>query len=391
VPDAPAAVTTGGVRRQLAARTPHVLRARTMRRALPHDARWLDYFEHEGRVGAFVLQPAGIAARRALATEARLHQLVHALLFALRGAAFAPAIARAGDDAMRETLVELASLVLWPLLAGARTRLAVSPVGPLARLPWAALPRPDGRTLAEAHELIVTPGLRLALTRGGAPAGGAPLVIAADAGELAAVEGETRAIAAAFPGAVVLAGAEATAARVAALAPRAAWIHFAGHGGWRADEPHASGLRLADRWLLASEIAGLDLGARFVTLSACHTARALVRPGEEWFGLGRAFLLAGAGAVLAAQWDVEDGATAALMGALYGRLAAGAPLPLALARAQAERAAEHRPPYEWAGFVVLGGPAAWGAGPARPHPGGPDGTGASRRSPGAPSRPDRSA
>ena len=38
----------------------------------------------------------------------------------------------------------------------------------------------------------------------------------------------------------------------------------------------------------------VSLSARWVTLSACHTARALLRPGEEWFGLARAFMLAGA-------------------------------------------------------------------------------------------------
>jgi hypothetical protein len=93
-----------------------------------------------------------------------------------------------------------------------------------------------------------------------------------------------------------------------------------------------------------------------VTLSACHTARALVRPGEEWFGLARAFLLAGASAVVAAQWDVDDEATARLMSDLYARLATGTPLARALAEAQAARALAGEHPIDWAGFAVLGGP-----------------------------------
>lgn len=360
LPDAPADAQAPGVHRQLAQRTPGVMRAASVRRALGADTRLLDYFEHDGSLGAFVLESRGLAARRALLSDARLQHLAHALLFSLRSAAFAPATARAADSPLREALGELASLAVWPLLAGAPRRLAVSPVGALARVPWAALPRPDGRALCEAHELVIAPGLRLAMTRSGAPATGAPLVVAADAGELAAVHAETEALVRAFPGARVLAGADATADRFAALAPEASWIHFAGHGGWRADEPHASGLRLADRWLLAGEIAALPLGARFVTLSACHTARALVRPGEEWFGLARAFLLAGAGSVVAAQWDVEDEVTASLMGSLYAELREGRALPAALAAAQAERAVAGRHPYEWAGFVVLGGPGTWG-------------------------------
>jgi len=154
----------------------------------------------------------------------------------------------------------------------------------------------------------------------------------------------------------LLAGPDATAANFLRLAPRAEWIHFAGHGGWRADAPEASGLRLHDRWLLAGELSDSSLAARWVTLSACHTARALVRPGEEWFGLARSFLLSGASAVVAAQWDVDDDATARLMSDLYARLADQAPLPTALAQAQAACAEAGQHPIDWAGFAVLGGP-----------------------------------
>jgi CHAT domain-containing protein len=111
-----------------------------------------------------------------------------------------------------------------------------------------------------------------------------------------------------------------------------------------------------NRWLLAGELAGLELSARWVTLSACHGARALVRPGEEWFGLARSFLLAGAAAVVAAQWDVDDEATATLMSDLYTRLASGIPLARSLAGAQAARAAAGEHALDWAGFAVLGGP-----------------------------------
>jgi CHAT domain-containing protein len=298
--------------------------------------------------------------RCGLAAESWLTGLVHALLFELRGAAFAPAEAREDRAALDEALSAIAGAVLWPLLEGEPVpdALAVLPVGPLARLPWAALPLPDGRALCEAASIVVVPGLRVgvAAERAASRAAGPPLVVAADAGELAQVEQETRAILKVYPGAVVLAGAEATAERLLALAPAAGWIHFAGHGHYRADAPHESGLQLADRWLLAGELADLKLSARWVTLSACQSARALVQPGEEWFGLGRAFLLAGAGAVLASNWDIADGAAACLMETVYLNLGAGAPLSAALARAQSARRAAGVHPLDWAGFTVLGGP-----------------------------------
>jgi len=222
------------------------------------------------------------------------------------------------------------------------------------------------------------PGLRLGLARasrhthGGAPAhaggparAGTPLVVAVDAGELDAVASEASEVTTAFPRATVLAGADATAGHFLELAAGADWIHFAGHGGWRADAPEASGLRMHDRWLPAGELADIALSARWVTLSACHTARALVRPGEEWFGLARAFLLAGAEAVVAAQWDVEDEATSRLMANLYAGLAEGTPLARALANAQAGRAGAGEHPFDWAGFAVFGGPRLLGM------PGGP--------------------
>ncbi|MBI5837020.1 MAG: CHAT domain-containing protein [Candidatus Eisenbacteria bacterium] len=121
-------------------------------------------------------------------------------------------------------------------------------------------------------------------------------------------------------------------------------------------------MQLSDRWLLASELAGLRLRARWVTLSACQTARALVRPGEEWFGLARSFLVAGAGAVIASQWDVDDRATSRLMSAVYGRMAAGAGPAGALADVQSGCNRDGIHPLDWAGFVVLGGPAAAGPG-----------------------------
>ncbi len=350
------------LKRALAARPPRAIRAAALQRSLPTDALLLDYLVHDGQVGALAVTRDAIAGVASLVAEAPLAQRVHALLFALRGAAFVPPGQRGADPALADALAELAALAVWPLLRGRTVRsLAIAPAGPLGRLPWAALPLPDGRLLCEAGELTVVPGLRLGLAARDSLASdsasrGAPLVVAADAGELEAVRPETEALLAAFPNARVLAGADATADAFLSLAPSAPWIHFAGHGGWRADAPHESGLRLADRWLLAGELADLSLGARWVTLSACHTARALVHPGEEWFGLARSFLLAGAGAVVAAQWDVEDAPTAVLMADLYARLAQGAPIASALAAAQAARHGSGAHPLEWAGFVTLAGP-----------------------------------
>ncbi|TAJ74841.1 MAG: tetratricopeptide repeat protein [Phenylobacterium sp.] len=68
-----------------------------------------------------------------------------------------------------------------------------------------------------------------------------------------------------------------------------------------------------DGVLTASEAAALDLSADWVILSACNTAGSDGAPGADSLsGLARAFLYAGARALLVSHWRVFDDATAAL-------------------------------------------------------------------------------
>src|SRR5436190_529108 len=73
-----------------------------------------------------------------------------------------------------------------------------------------------------------------------------------------------------------------------------------------------------DGRLEVHEVFGLTLSADLVVLSACQTALgsgalADVPAGDDWVGLSRAFLSAGAAQVVATLWPVEDRATADLM------------------------------------------------------------------------------
>ncbi|MBI5837021.1 MAG: CHAT domain-containing protein [Candidatus Eisenbacteria bacterium] len=225
------------LRRALRA-APRMIRAAALQKALPQDVLLIDYLLHRGSLGAITAGRHRLSGRLGMANEAQVTRLVHSLLFQLRSATFSGAGAPGPAGAPGATLAELAALALWPALgpslpAGLPRGLAVAPVGPLARLPWAALPLPDGRALCEAMSLVVVPGLRLGLAgaRTASPtATSPPLIVAADAGELENVEPETRALLREFPQARLLAGAEATAERFLDLAPRAEWIHFAGHG-----------------------------------------------------------------------------------------------------------------------------------------------------------------
>lgn len=162
-----------------------------------------------------------------------------------------------------------------------------------------------------------------------------------------AVEREVHEAAAAlaWPGSHQLVGRQATEENVARQAPLARWIHFACHARFFREAPRQSWLELTptranDGRLEVEEIERLRLSARLVTLSACETAAeggadAGQATGEELVGMARAFMTAGADAVVASLWPVPDDAVGALMRAFYEELAQEPSQPaLALNRAE---------------------------------------------------------
>jgi CHAT domain-containing protein len=81
-----------------------------------------------------------------------------------------------------------------------------------------------------------------------------------------------------------------------------------------------------------------------------------VPAGDDWIGLVRAFLFAGADNVLATLWPIEDAAAAGVMRGFYEELAPGRALPVALARAQRRALRDRRTadPANWAAFTLVG-------------------------------------
>lgn len=125
-----------------------------------------------------------------------------------------------------------------------------------------------------------------------------------------------------------------------------------------------------DGLLLASEIADIGLNDALVFLSACETGQGRATA-DGVVGLGRAFLEAGARAVILSLWKVEDSATALLSDQFYRALLQGNKKPNAAealrtamleVRADLEAgrviAGNGKPldahPAYWAPFVILG-------------------------------------
>jgi len=100
----------------------------------------------------------------------------------------------------------------------------------------------------------------------------------------------------------------------------------------------------------------LRIKSGLVVLSACETSRGRLLPGEGVLGPAQAFLAAGAAAVVASYWRVDDLATSKFMQVFYRYLLAERlPAATALRRAQLETAATSTS-HDWAAFSLYGWP-----------------------------------
>jgi CHAT domain-containing protein len=93
-------------------------------------------------------------------------------------------------------------------------------------------------------------------------------------------------------------------------------------------------------------------------LSACDSQKGRLERDEGMLALPLGFCFAGAPAVVASLWKVDDESTALLMSDFYRRiLSDGAPGPCeALHAARRELKKKHPDPRHWGAFVFVGAP-----------------------------------
>ena len=125
-----------------------------------------------------------------------------------------------------------------------------------------------------------------------------------------------------------------------------------------------------DGLLTAEDVASMDLvGTELVVLSACETGLGDVRTGEGVFGLRRAFVVAGAKAVVISLWKVADEQTLELMKEFYRRVVAGEYGSVALRKARLAMREKYGDTLHWGAFVYQGDPSPLAGTAAEPAPG----------------------
>ncbi len=117
-----------------------------------------------------------------------------------------------------------------------------------------------------------------------------------------------------------------------------------------------SAIQMGDSRLSLMDLYGIRLKAELVVLSGCGTGMSAVSGADELVGLTRGLLYAGARAVVATLWDVNDESTAQFMEGFYRHLLASERPAAALRAAQLELRERYPHPYYWAPFLLVGRP-----------------------------------
>ncbi|MBI1748564.1 MAG: CHAT domain-containing protein [Acidobacteria bacterium] len=353
-------------------------RLESVQAALPQNMTLIDYFMSDDKTLVFIIGAHFFECVTLSSGRSEIGALVESYRGHLRNERQAEA---------RSAGQELYKCLIRPLRAHIRPghTLCFIPDGSLFLVPFSALITESGRFLVEEFPMAQAPSATvlkwcLGLSRGRADGKARAALVVATEEYLPDVLKEAKAISDSYkPRATYMVRPDLR--ELAAQVAHFDILHFAGHaepsrhGSYayksgpivrssRAGDPEppfVGSSALCPRLLHSESIMDWKLSrVRLVTLSACGTGLGRYWRGEGLVGLPHAFLSAGAPAVLASLWNVEDTPTRLLMERFYYHLQKDG-MSKAEALRQAQMDSMHAPgndrhPAAWASFILIGDP-----------------------------------
>lgn len=263
--------------------------------------------------------------------------------------------------------------------------IVIIPDGPLYLVPYSALRNPDtGQYLSETKRIRIVPSIttlnllsqrtkdQYKCTKGaliiGDPEVMGEVMYLGERREFPALPfaaGEARVIASIL-GVKPMIGPQATkSAVIEALKQETAIIHIAAHGSLEnativlSPSPETTANKAIpdeeDYLLTMADVQSANLRSQLVVLSCCHSGRGEINT-EGVVGMCRAFLSAGARAVLGSLWAISDDATLDFMSRFYFHLKDGKSASTSLQQTIKDtlESREYSDPMNWAPFFLFG-------------------------------------
>lgn len=277
------------------------------------------------------------------------------------------ALGAAGLARVKARARQLYDMLVGPAFeaVGTPETLVVSASGALRYIPFAALHDGEGWLVEKTRVVNVTALDREKFANAPPPPTGPSSVLALvdPDGTLPGARLEIAEVQKANAKVDVFEGADATLAllRGKVRVPGYDIVHLATHGRLDAEHPERSHILLAGVPLSYADIPTLSPSrTRLVVLSACQTAVHSGGSGVEIAGLAYQFQRSSVDSVLATLWEVDDEASAEVMGRFYSKLTGGVSYAEALALAQRDVIADadldlQHPAY-WAPYFLMGTP-----------------------------------
>ena len=287
----------------------------------------------------------------------------------------AEVIRRERDESKKEALKMLYDVVIRPvkdLLTG--DEIIIVPDGPLCRAPFTAFINSHDRYICESYRVRLLPSLTsLKLISDSPKFHGKGRVLLVGNPNLAEIvieqpwnwnlpgaEDEVKNEGRILKSESII-GKDAMTEEVLKRLKFASLVHIAAQGGDENGETlltpnpirESEEPRVEDYMLTMTDLTALQLQARMVVLSCCHSAQGKIKA-EGAVGIARGFLAAGARCVLVALWEIDDQVTLELMKYFYEQLVAGNKASKALNHA-VKHVREHQDYVkDWAAFHLIG-------------------------------------